>query len=121
MSCLGNLGRTTCVLDDGLAARAYLAEALKIACEAQTLPVQTEILTYLGLFFAKHGRPDRAAEILTLTSQHPASELYLKNYARRLLKDLNLTPPEGAPRSLEVIAAEVLAELDSPTMAQTAP
>ncbi|MBN1810736.1 MAG: tetratricopeptide repeat protein [Anaerolineae bacterium] len=111
MSCLSNLGWTACVLNDDEVARAYLAEALEIACEAQTSPVQTEILTYLGVFFAKRDQRDRAAELLTLTSQHPASELDVKNRAQRLLTDLNLAPPEGAPRPLEVVAAEVLAEL----------
>jgi predicted ATPase/DNA-binding SARP family transcriptional activator len=113
MSCLSNLGWTACVLDDDEAARAYLAEALEIACEAQTSPVQTEILTYLGVFLAKCGQRDRAAELLTLTSQHPASELDVKNRAQHLLVELDLTPPEGAPRPLEVVAAEVLAELAS--------
>jgi predicted ATPase/DNA-binding SARP family transcriptional activator/Tfp pilus assembly protein PilF len=111
ISCLSNLGWTACALDDDEAARAYLAEALEIAHEAKTSPVQTEILTYLGVFFAKRGQPGRAAELLVLTSQHPASELDVKNRARRLLVELNLTPPEGAPRPLELVAAEVLAEL----------
>jgi tetratricopeptide (TPR) repeat protein len=111
MSCLGHLGQTACALDDDQAARVYLAEALKIACEAQTSPVQTEILTYLGVFFAKRDQRDRAAELLTLTSQHPASELDVKHRARRLLAELNLTPPEGTPRPLEVVVAEVLTEL----------
>lgn len=111
MSCLGHLGQTACALDDDEAARAYLAEALEIACQAQTLPVQTEILTYLGAFFAKRGQHGRAAELLTLVSQHPASELDVKNRAQRLLIELNLSPPEGAPKPLEVIATEVLTEL----------
>jgi predicted ATPase/DNA-binding SARP family transcriptional activator len=112
MSCLTNLGWAACALDDAEAACAYLAEALKIACETQTTPVQTEILTCLGVFFAKRDRRDRAAELLALTSQHPAGELDVKNRARRLLTELNLASPERAPRPLEVVAAEVLAELD---------
>ena len=111
MSCLGNLGWTACALDNVEAARTYLAEALEIACEAQTSPVQAELLTYLGVFFAKRGQRDRAAELLALTSQHPASELDVKKRAQRLLVELSLTPTEGMPRPLEVVAAEVLAEL----------
>jgi tetratricopeptide (TPR) repeat protein len=111
MSCLSHLGQTACALDDDEAARVYLAEALEIACEAQTSVVQTEILTYLGVFFAKRGQRGRAAELLTLTSQHPASELDVKNRAQHLLVELDLTPPEVASRPLEVVAAEVLAEL----------
>jgi hypothetical protein len=38
--------------------------------------------------------------------------LDVKNQAWRLLAELDLAPPEGAPRPLEVIAAEVLAELE---------
>jgi tetratricopeptide (TPR) repeat protein len=111
MSCLTNLGWTAYALDDDEAARVYLVEALEIACEAQTAPVQTEILTYLGVFFAKHDQCGRAAELLALTSQHPASELDVKNRAQQLLADLNITPPKGTPRPLEAVAAEVLAEL----------
>ena len=112
MSCLTNLGWAACARDDDEAACASLVEALDIACEVQTTPVQAEILTCLGVFFAKHDQRDRAAELLALVSQHPASELDVKNRARQLLADLDLTPPEGVPRPLEIVAAEVLAELE---------
>jgi tetratricopeptide (TPR) repeat protein len=113
MSCLRNLGRTACAIDDDGAARAYLSEALEVAYNTQTTTMSTEILTYLGLYFAKSGQRGRAAELLTLTSQHPACYLDMKNYAGRLLAEFDLAPPEGEPRPLEVVAAEVLAELAS--------
>jgi tetratricopeptide (TPR) repeat protein len=111
MSCLRNLGRTSCAIDDDGAARAYLTEALEIAYKTETSTMLTEILTYLGAFFAKRGQQDRAAELLALTSQHPACYLDMKNHAKRLLADHDLALPEGAPRPLEIVAAEVLAEL----------
>jgi predicted ATPase/DNA-binding SARP family transcriptional activator/Tfp pilus assembly protein PilF len=113
MSCLTNLGRTACAIDDDEAARAYLAEALKIAYETQTSLVQTEILTCLGVLFAKRGQRTRAAEILALTSQHPASEQDVKQQALQLLDALDLTVPDHPPTSLDSLVADILAELSS--------
>jgi predicted ATPase/predicted negative regulator of RcsB-dependent stress response len=111
LACLNNLGETACALEDYGNARTYLAEALTTAYETHTLAMLSKVLVSLAMLFAKCDRCDRAAELLTLTSQHPASELDVKNRAQRLLAELDLTPPEGTPRPLEIVAAEVLAEL----------
>jgi tetratricopeptide (TPR) repeat protein len=108
---LNNLGETACALEDWPSARAYLSEALAVALKAQILLLLPRVLVNLALFFAKQGQGDRAAALLGPVILHPATEQDIEEKAQRLLDELNLAPPEGEPRPLEEVAAEVLAEL----------
>ncbi|MFN2244626.1 MAG: tetratricopeptide repeat protein, partial [Anaerolineae bacterium] len=108
---LNNLGETACTLEDWSAAKAYLSEALAVALQKQILLLLPRVLVNLGLFFARQGQSDRAAALLGPVIRHPSTEQDIEEKAQRLLDELDLVPPEGEPRPLEEIAAEVLAEL----------
>jgi predicted ATPase/DNA-binding SARP family transcriptional activator/Tfp pilus assembly protein PilF len=114
MSCLTNLGWAASAVDDD-AAYTYLVEALRIAHEAQAAVVKTEILTCLGSFFAKRGQRTRAAQLLTLTSQHSASEKIVKQQALSLLDELGLASFSNPPASLDSVVADILGEMPSET------
>ena len=114
MACLNNLGRTACAMGDYPAARAYLAEAVQLAQETQALTVLMETLVDAAVLFAGQDQPDRAAVLLTVAHDHPASERAVREKAQRLLDELDeadLAPPDSSPQSLEAIVAGLLAEL----------
>jgi predicted ATPase/DNA-binding SARP family transcriptional activator/Tfp pilus assembly protein PilF len=108
---LSNLGETACALEDWPSARAYLSEALAVALKTQILLLLPRVLVNVALFFAGQGQGDRAAALLGPVIRHPSTEQDIEEKAQRLLDELNLAPPEGEPRPLEEVAAEVLAEL----------
>ncbi|MBN1977556.1 MAG: tetratricopeptide repeat protein [Anaerolineae bacterium] len=108
---LNNLGETACALEDWSSARAYLAEALAVALKTQILLLLPRVLVNLALFFAGQGQGNQAAALLGPVVRHPSTEQDIEGKAQRLLDELGLAPPEGEPRPLEEIAAEVLAEL----------
>jgi Tfp pilus assembly protein PilF len=112
LNSLNNLGEMACTLNDCEGAKVYLTEALATAYKTCTLTLLSKTLVNLGLLFAKQGQMDRAAMLLKLMSQHPASERDTKEKAASLLDELRLAPPVELPESLETVAAEVLAELD---------
>jgi len=114
MACLNNLGRTACAMGDYPAARAYLAEAVQLAQETQALTVLMETLVDAAVLFAGQDQPDRAAVLLTVARDHPASERAVREKAQRLLDELDeadLAPSDSSPQSLEAIVAGLLAEL----------
>jgi predicted ATPase/DNA-binding SARP family transcriptional activator len=111
MICLNNLGETTCALGDYQGARAYFAEAMKIATETQALTVLSKVLVNLAVLFAKQGQTGRAAELLNLARRHPASEQAIQEKAARLLDEMALVSPDSAPSPLDLVVAEILAEI----------
>ena len=111
MICLNNLGEIACTLGDTARARAYLVEAMQVAAQTQTWTILMKVLVNLAVLFAKQGQPQRAAELIALACQHPASEQDLQNKAERLRVELALVAPKSRPRSLDVVVAELLAEL----------
>ncbi len=111
LACLNNLGETSCALGDYAGARAYFAEALEIATQTQTLTVLLKVLVNLAALFAKQGQTDRAAALLGLAHRHPACEQIDQEKAERLLDEMGLVSPDGAPEPLDVVVAEILAEL----------
>ena len=115
MACLNNLGEIACALEDYEGARAYFAEAMKTATETQTLTVLLKVLVNLAGLFAKQGQRDRAAALLGLAHQHPASEQAIQEKAGRLLDEMGLVPPDSVPGSLDVVVAEILAEISPPS------
>ncbi len=114
MACLNNLGGTACALEDYQGARTCFAEAMKIATETQTLTLLLKVLVNLAILFAKEGQTDRAAELLGLVCQHPASEQVIQERAERLWDEMALVPPDSVPRPLDVVVAEILAEISLP-------
>jgi len=114
MTCLNNLGEIACALEDYRGAMAYFAEVLKIVAEVRASPMLMKVLINLAILFAKQGRMGRAAALLGLARQHPASEQAVQERAERLLDGLGLIPPDGTPGSLDALVAEILAELSSP-------
>ena len=71
-------------------------------------------LVNLAVLFAKQGQTDRAVELLGLARQHPASEQAIRERAERLLDEMGLVPPDSVSRPLDVVIAEVLAEISPP-------
>jgi predicted ATPase/DNA-binding SARP family transcriptional activator/uncharacterized protein HemY len=113
VACLNNLGDTACALGDYVGAQAYLAEALEIATQTQVVAMQLKVLVNLAVLFAKQDRRERAAALLGLAYHHPASHRETQEKAERLLDEMELTLQDGAPRSSDVVVAEVLEEISS--------
>ncbi|MFL7810020.1 MAG: tetratricopeptide repeat protein, partial [Anaerolineae bacterium] len=111
LNSLNNLGEMACTLDDFVGAKVYLTEALATAYETRTLALLAKTLIGLAMLFAKQGQNDRAAMLLILISRHPAVARETREKAASLLDELELTPFAAPSESLEVVAAEVLAEL----------
>jgi predicted ATPase len=111
ITCLNNLGEITCALEDYEGANVHFAEALKVTTEARALPMLIKVLVNLAVLFAKQGQRDRAAALLGLARQHPASEQAIQERAERLLDEMGLIPPDSAPSPLDVVVAEMLAEI----------
>jgi predicted ATPase/Tfp pilus assembly protein PilF len=114
ITCLNNLGEITCALEDYEEANVHFAEALKVATEARALPMLIKVLVNLAVLFAKQGQRDRAAALLGLARQHPASEQAIQEKAERLLDEMGLVPPDSVPGSLDVVVAEILADISPP-------
>lgn len=110
MICLNNLGEIAIASSDWEGTRVYLAKALKITIETNTLTILMRVVVNLAAFFARQGQPDRAAELLGLARQHPASEQDIQKKAERLLAELGLVPPETI-RPLDSVVAEINAEI----------
>jgi len=111
VACLNNLGDTTCALGDYVGAQDYLAEALEIATQMQVVAMQLKVLVNLAVLFARQDRRERAAALLGLAYHHPASHRETQEKAERLLDEMELTLQDGAPRSSDVVVAEVLEEI----------
>ncbi|MDY6876581.1 MAG: tetratricopeptide repeat protein [Chloroflexota bacterium] len=114
MACLNNLGETACALEDYQGAMTCFAEAAKVATETQTLTVLLKILVNMAALFTEQGQRGRAAELLGLAHNHPASEQAVREKAERLLDEIGLTPPDSVPRPLNVVVAEILGEISPP-------
>jgi tetratricopeptide (TPR) repeat protein len=114
MICLNNLGEITCALEEYEEANVHFAEAMRIATETQTLPMLLQVLVNLAVLFAEQGQRGRAAELLGLARQHPASEQAIQEKARRLLDEMGLVPPDSVPGPLDVVVAEILADISPP-------
>jgi tetratricopeptide (TPR) repeat protein len=113
VACLNNLGDTACALGDYAGAQACLAEALEIATQTRVVAMQLKVLVNLAVLFAKQDRRDQAAALLGLAVHHPASHRETQEKAERLLDEMELTLQDGAPRSSDVVVAEVLEEISS--------
>jgi hypothetical protein len=70
-------------------------------------------LVNLAVLFAKQDRREQAAALLGLAVHHPASHRETQEKAERLLDEMELTLQDGAPRSSDVVVAEVLEEISS--------
>ena len=111
MACLNNLGEIARALEDCQTARDYFTKALKIATETQTLTVLLKVLVNLAALFAQQNQRDRAAALLGLARGHPATERATQERAERMLGEMGLAVPEGTPRPLDEVVAEILAEI----------
>jgi predicted ATPase len=112
MACLNNLGEIAHTLRANHEAWQCFVEVLTIAQATQTLPLVFKILVNLSTLFARAGEKDRAAELLALAQQHPASEQVIREKAGRLLDELELVPPDTTDRSLNEVVTEVLASIE---------
>ncbi|MDY7078735.1 MAG: tetratricopeptide repeat protein [Chloroflexota bacterium] len=111
MVCLNNLGEIACVLEDHAGAKAYFAEVLMIASKTQTLLILLKSLVNLAVLLVKQGQVDRAAELLDLARRHPACEQMDQDKAGRLLDEMGFIQPDSAPRPLDTVVVEILAEI----------
>jgi tetratricopeptide (TPR) repeat protein len=123
--CLSNLGAVVGALGEYQAARAYFNEALRFALEIWALPLVLEALAGIATLVAANQPEERewAAELYTFVLHHPASdrpmqdrvERELANLAARLSpQDLSAAQERAKARELEVIVAEILAEIIPP-------
>jgi predicted ATPase/DNA-binding SARP family transcriptional activator len=107
--CLNNLGETACALGEYPAAQSFLIEATRRAWETHTTTILMKALVNLAVLLGRQGQKERAAELLGLAFQHPASEQYLREKAARLAAEMELSLPKQPPRPLDVVVNEVLA------------
>ena len=104
---------------DYQAAELYFHGVLKLATEAQRLPLVLEALSGFAHLSARTGEPERAMELLTLILDHPASAQEWKDRAARLQAELTTELPlelvgaaqeRGRARGLDAMVAELLSE-----------
>jgi predicted ATPase/DNA-binding SARP family transcriptional activator len=102
---------------DYQAAEQYFYGVLKLASEAQRLPLVLEALNGFAHLSARTGEPERAVELLALVLSHPASAQECKDRAARLQAELTteLSPElvgaaqeRGRARGLDATVAELL-------------
>lgn len=100
------------------AARRYLSQAVQLAVESKSIMLLMRYVVGFSALFAETGEQARAAELLTLAIQHPATWQITRERARRLLDSLagDLTPEtlatadqRAAARSIDAVIAELLA------------
>lgn len=113
MACLNNLAEVSCIQSECRQAEIFLNQALEIALETQTTTMLVKVLVNLGVYFEKTGKPNLAAELWMLASQHPAAELDIQNKAADNLASLNLSDPHIMPRSLEELLPVLFTALGS--------
>ncbi len=124
---LNHLGEVAHAAGEFTEAQQYFLTALSIATEGQVVPIMLDSLiglASLSAYMETEGAEvelplkERAVEWLTLILSHPAGQYETKERASRLLAELEsqLPPPtsaaaraRGQTRSLEAIAAEILA------------
>jgi predicted ATPase/DNA-binding SARP family transcriptional activator/Flp pilus assembly protein TadD len=120
--CLSNLGAVAGALGEFQAGCAYFNEALRFALEIWALPLVLEALAGIATLLAasQPEERERAAELYTFVLNHPASDKPMQDRVERELADLasQLSPQALAAaqeraetRELEVIVAEILAEI----------
>jgi hypothetical protein len=88
-----------------------LIEALKNSLELRTIPLVLQILVNAAVWFLKDGRTDRAATLLGVVRDHPASDQETQDRARHLLDEMELVAPEGEPEALDALVTGILTEL----------
>ena len=111
-----NLSRTALALAELNEAGESLKRALTIAQEIGSTGLLMRVLVGAAHYMTAVGRPSRAAELLTLVSQHPASNKQTLDEADRLLKRLGAEGGAVAPGAAEAVdltrlVADLLAEL----------
>jgi tetratricopeptide (TPR) repeat protein len=82
------LGWPVLGLGDYQGAKLYFHGVLKLATEAQMMPLALEALTGFAHLWARTGEPERAVELLALVMDHPASAQDCKDRAARLQDEL---------------------------------
>ena len=85
------LGKLAAAQHDEAAAHDLFRESLDTAWSSRELPKVLETLVYLAELWLGEGRAAKAAPLLSLARHHPSSEHWLKERARELLENLELS------------------------------
>jgi tetratricopeptide (TPR) repeat protein len=89
-------------LGDTEQAGKHFHAALKAAADAAHVSLVLDVLACMAQLAAKMAQNERAAELLALVVQHPASSLQTRNKAERLLSELgSQVPPEALATARE--------------------
>ena len=105
---LGNLAEASIDHGDPAAARTELREGLALAWRLGLLPRAAVMLFVYGRLLAAEGQTRRAADVLRLVLNHPATESQTRPQALALLEQLGC-PADGPAADLDAVVAEVLA------------
>jgi len=111
VACLNNLGEVYSALGDVGLAQTCLAEGLQLTADMQMLPGLLKVLTNVAALLARQGRASRAAALLALVRDHPASEQATRERAAALLDELGLAGAAAGDGSLDEFVTALLAEL----------
>ncbi len=118
--CLNNLGEIAHRRGDQRGARAYFAEALRQAIDAEQWMQATKTMVNAAALLAASRQSTSAAAMLAQLSRHPASEQSNRDKATRLLAQLETVAPLGACQAdappLEVMAQTLLTQLTDQTI-----
>ncbi len=112
---LENLGRASFALGEYDDSKYYFVEALKTAREVQAAPQALLALLGLARLYSRFGHPDKAWELLTFVSQHPAIIDEVRILAGSLTSELQprLSPEQKAEAEQRALARDLEETVDS--------
>jgi hypothetical protein len=124
---LAILGGVACRTHNLQPARHYLLEPLRVALETRAVFLLHVTLAFVALLLAEQDQPEHAVEIYTLAARFPyvANSRWYEDIIGRHVAEVEATlPPEavtaaqarGRTREAWATAAELLAELEKPTV-----
>lgn len=96
-----NLGDIACGMGKFADARKYYYEALKISMRAIALPVAVEVLGGIARMLAWEGKREKALELASLVSSHPACDKEDRDQVALLIVRLETELPEPVAREAE--------------------
>jgi tetratricopeptide (TPR) repeat protein len=114
---LNGLGETAVALEDYSTARRHFREGLKYAADIQFTTRLLSLITGVARLYLETGMEERAAEILPLVRDHPATNSQMSELVDDLYKKYQekLTAQEKEPKELMEVVEDIVSELGRPT------
>jgi len=118
---LSNLGDVCNALKDYATAQTYYRDALRLALEIGNAPFALTYVVKIAILLAETGHGERAAALLSMALQHPATEQAFKDRAQHALTKLAAQLParqmtaaraQGKGLALEAVGHELVNAVD---------